>query len=470
MTVAMAENRKKILVVGDVMLDVYVSGVVNRLSPEAPCPVLSSCGSPVSRLGGAANVASQLAASGLDVTIWSCVGLDDEGLAIRRLLGEAGVNAIFPELPDVATTVKTRLLAAGNYQLLRIDRDSTYSPAREDYAEGAAALPAVGGFDAVILSDYSKGVLTDELCRHIVRECREAGVTTVVDIKSAPFDKFAGATVIKGNQREFDRLFADLGIDTDGDSAGALREAALRLDCEYIVKTRGKDGMEGWSKADDYFNCPTDDVAIYDVTGAGDTVTAFLAMLVADGRFPFPQILGYATAAAQRKVSRPGTATVTYREIVTPRMGKLVDVAAVIAAARGRRLVFTNGCFDVIHAGHVALLDHARRRGDLLVVGLNSDDSVRGLKGASRPVNRFADRAAVLEAMASVDFVIEFDSPTPEALIRELRPDVLVKGGDYSPAEIVGADFVTGNGGEVVIFPLHEGLSSTDIINRQSHE
>lgn len=466
----METKTKKILVVGDVMLDVYVSGVARRLSPEAPCPVLSDCAAPINRLGGAANVAAQLAASGLDVTLWSCIGSDCEGATLRRLASEAGINALLPEIADVATTVKTRYIAEGNHQLLRIDRDCPYSPDSSDYAECVSPLPDVSGFDAVILSDYAKGILTEELCCRLIGECRATGVVSVVDIKAAPFRKYAGATVIKGNHREFDHLFADLGINPADNIADKLRIAADSLGCEYIVMTCGKNGMAGYSVAEGYFNCKADDVAIYDVTGAGDTVTAFLAMLLTDGLRPFGDILRYATVAAQTKVSRTGTATVTYREIVAPRRGKIADAATVEAASGGRRLVFTNGCFDVIHAGHVALLEHARRQGDILVVGLNSDSSVSGLKGPGRPVNRFADRAAVLEAMASVDYIIEFDSPTPEALIRRLRPDVLVKGGDYTISDIVGADFVTARGGEVIIFPLKRGLSSTAILNHPGYE
>lgn len=455
----------KILVIGDVMLDVYIRGTVRRISPESTCPVLEDCETPRMSLGGAANVARQLSASAFSVYLCGGIGTDAEGARIQALMAEADIRSRLVAGPDIRTTVKTRYLTADNRQLLRVDRDCSYAPSRPDYAEALQELED-GNYGAVVLSDYNKGFLCEDLCQTVIALCRQRGIPVVVDIKTS-CDKYRGATVVKGNRREMERLCASLGI-ADERLCDRLQHVCHRLQCDHAVMTDGGDGIRGYSRKGGYVSVSAPHVPIFDVTGAGDVVTAFIAMLLHEGDLTLKEILEYANRAAGKKISQTGTPLITLDEI--RHQSKRISLPDFAASRKGRKVVFTNGCFDVIHAGHVSLLNRARQLGDLLVVAINSDESVRRLKGETRPVNRIEDRIAVLSAISCVDRILVFEEDTPLNLIKAIRPDVLVKGGDYQVDEIVGADVVRSYGGEVCTLPLHGRLSTTNILTRLCHE
>lgn len=457
-----------ILIIGDVMLDIYVYGKVNRLSPEAPCAVLSECQPPEYRLGGASNVATHIAMSSLKVAIAGCIGNDSAGQQIESLLHSIGIKSMLQRSNDVATITKTRYLAQGNHQLLRVDHDVRYTPSAHECDDLIRHIDQEQKPAVVVLSDYDKGMLQPALCSEIISLCNRNGIATVVDIKHAPFTKFANAGIVKGNHREVLQMAQSMNIPTE-DEAAMLRDIRARLNCQSVVMTKGKDGIAAYSCAEGYIHCAGQELTVCDLTGAGDVVTAFLAMLSCRKQHSLKQMIQIANRAAQMKVSQAGTAIITLDSVL--RSGKCVaEVSTIKPQLRGKRVVFTNGCFDIIHAGHVALLQKAKELGDILIVGLNTDSSVAGLKGPSRPVNKLEHRAAVLSALWSVDYVIPFSAPTPYELIAELQPRVLVKGGDYSIESVVGADLVQSYGGRVEIIPMVEGLSTTNILNRLADE
>ncbi|OJW20995.1 MAG: hypothetical protein BGO49_30045 [Planctomycetales bacterium 71-10] len=468
----MFENR--VLVVGDVMLDRHVHGHVRRISPEAPVPVVGLLGE-VSTPGGAGNVAAGLAGLGCEVALAGLIGPDAEGAMLREALAAKGVAGLeLVERPGLATVSKTRILSEAHQQLLRLDRDgdrSRYAAFEDDLL--ARALPLVADASAVVLADYEKGAITPKVARALVAECRRLDVPCVIDPKKVDFAPYAGATVVTPNLLEAERTVGRPLAD-DEEAGKAAEELRSALDTDAMLITRGPQGMTlALPGAVHHIPSQTRDVA--DVTGAGDTVVAVLAACLGAG-WPVADACRIANTAAGIAVGRPGTYVVQSGELraawggMSPKILDAGDAARLLAEARrrGRRIVFTNGCFDILHAGHLACLEGAKRLGDVLVVGLNSDASVRGLKGPSRPVIRQDDRAGLLAGLACVDVVVLFDDPTPVALIEAFEPDVLVKGGDYTIDAIAGADLVLARGGRVVALPLVPGLSTTSILGRKA--
>ncbi|WP_337176256.1 D-glycero-beta-D-manno-heptose 1-phosphate adenylyltransferase [Paludisphaera sp.] len=468
----MFENR--VLVVGDVMLDRHVHGHVRRISPEAPVPVVGLLGE-VSTPGGAGNVAAGLAALGCDVALAGLIGPDVEGEALREALAAKGVAGPgLVERPGLATVSKTRILSEAHQQLLRLDRDgdrAAYAAFEDDLL--AHALPMVGDASAVVLADYEKGVITPKVARAVIAECRRLGVPCVVDPKKVDFSPYAGATVVTPNQLEAERT-AGRPLPDDDEAGRAAEELLSALGTDAMLITRGPQGMTlALPGAVHHVPSRTRDVA--DVTGAGDTVVAVMAACLGDG-WPVLDACRLANTAAGIAVGRPGAYVVQAGELraawggLSPKILDADAAARLLAEARrrGRRVVFTNGCFDILHAGHLSCLEGAKRLGDILVVGLNSDASVRELKGPSRPVIRQDDRAGLLAGLACVDVVVVFDDPTPIALIEAFEPDVLAKGGDYAIEDIVGADLVMARGGRVVAIPLVPGRSTTSILERRA--
>ncbi|MDG3008119.1 D-glycero-beta-D-manno-heptose 1-phosphate adenylyltransferase [Paludisphaera mucosa] len=468
----MFDNR--VLVVGDVMLDRHVHGHVRRISPEAPVPVVGLLGE-VRTPGGAGNVAAGLAGLGCDVTLTGLVGADAEGAQLREALAVKGVARLeLVERPELTTVSKTRILSEAHQQLLRLDRDG--DRARFAACEDAVlerVLPLIADQTAVVLADYEKGVITPKVARAIIAACRSRGVPCVVDPKKVDFGPYAGATVVTPNQPEAERTVGRPLVDDD-EAGRAAEELRAALGTDAMLITRGPHGMTlALPGAIHHIASRTRDVS--DVTGAGDTVVAVLAACLGD-RWPIADACRIANTAAGIAVGRPGTYVVQAGELqaawggLSPKILRGEDAAPLLAEARrrGRRIVFTNGCFDILHAGHLSCLEGAKRLGDLLVVGLNSDSSIRGLKGPARPVIRQDDRASLLAGLACVDVVVLFDDPTPVALIRMFEPDVLVKGGDYTIDQIAGADLVLERGGRVVALPLVPGLSTTAILDRKA--
>ncbi|WP_066716970.1 D-glycero-beta-D-manno-heptose 1-phosphate adenylyltransferase [Sphingomonas pituitosa] len=459
-------DRPHVLVVGDAMIDRYIIGETHRISPEAPVPVVRA-GREEIRAGGAANVAANVAGLGPRCSLLTICGDDAAGADLARLMADHGVALDAVVEAGQRTTQKTRLIS-GVQQIARIDQDSTAGPAaRADLANRFER--SLDGVCAVIFSDYDKGTLAD--LPTLIAIARRRGVPSFVDPKAPDPARYAGASLLKPNAREFHALF---GACPEDRIAARAQQALAELDLDYLVVTRGAKGILMVSRDGDVVEHPTEALEVFDVTGAGDTIIAALVAGIAEG-LPMAAAIDQANLAASIAVSRPGTYVVTRADLEerldrrSHGASKLVSLPLLLARldqarAGGARIVFTNGCFDMLHAGHVRLLELARRKGDLLVVGLNADASVRRLKGGARPVNGLSDRAEVLSALTSVDHVVAFEEDTPLDLIRAIRPDILVKGGDYSAETIVGADLVRDAGGEVVIAPLLAGRSTTAML------
>jgi D-beta-D-heptose 7-phosphate kinase / D-beta-D-heptose 1-phosphate adenosyltransferase len=460
-----------VLVIGDVMLDRHVHGQVRRISPEAPVPVVSLMGE-IHAPGGAGNVAATLAGLGSPVTLAGLIGTDVDGAHLRDALHAKGVKRlVLHEGPGLGTISKTRILSDSQQQLLRLDRDGD----RSAFAAAAAGLlerilPLIDEHAAIVLADYEKGAITPALARAVIDRCRERGIPCVVDPKKLDFTVYAGATIVTPNLLEAGRV-AGRVLPGDDAVARAATEMRVALALDAMLITRSADGMT-LSTAEGITHIPAQIRDVADVTGAGDTVVAVLAACLGSG-WPLPDACRLANIAAGIAVSHPGTYVLHADELDMAWKGLSHKILSAEAARRrladarkrDRKIVFTNGCFDILHAGHLATLEGSKRLGDILVVGLNSDASVRGLKGNSRPIISQDNRASLLAGLACVDVVVIFDTETPEELIRQLDPHVLVKGGDYTVDQIAGADFVLSQGGKVLVLSLVPGLSTTMILD-----
>ena len=466
----------RVLCIGDVMLDHYVYGEVERVSPEAPIPVL--CIEHETRtLGGAGNVLRNLRALGATASFISVVGNDDAARETERLLAaQDGTEVHLLVQPERITTVKTRYIAA-NQQLLRTDRETTIPLAphiRNDLLLLAREL--VTSHDVVIVSDYAKGVLTEGVALEIIRAAQEAGARVVVDPKGGDHIRYRGADLLKPNRRELAHA-TGMPVASDNEVVAAAEVLIERCGLGAVLVSLGRDGMiliEG----DGAVQVQRADVReVYDVSGAGDTVVACVAAGIAAG-LPLVAAMRLASAAAGIVVGKVGTAVAYPNEIAAMLDGSDLHAEgkvqplhrALDTVARWRRkglkVGFTNGCFDLLHPGHLSLLTQAKAACDRLVVGLNSDASAARLKGPRRPVQGETARAAVLASLAAVDLVVIFETDTPIELIRAIRPAVLVKGADYTIEGVVGADVVTAAGGEVMLAELMPGYSTTATISR----
>ena len=465
-------SASSVTVIGDVMLDRFWTGATRRMSPEAPVPVVN-VSSQEDRAGGAGNVAVNLAQLGLTVSLVGLCGDDDHARALRRCVEEAGVR--WNVMPCAAETIVKLRVLSRNQQLLRMDFEQPLSPYANDLFVGFAQ-PHLIDADLVVFSDYAKGSLA--LIGSLIAQCRSLGKTTLVDPKGHEFERYRGATVLTPNLTELEAVVGPCQDDaTLVAKAEALRSS---LELEAILVTRSEAGMTliQSGAAPQHFAASAQEV--FDVTGAGDTVIATLAGCLSAG-LPMAEAARIANRAAGLVVAKLGTASVTPDELtevadalpgVRERQGvvsasDMLDVVSE-ARAKGQRVVMTNGCFDLLHPGHIAYLEQAANLGDLLVVAVNDDDSVRRLKGDARPVNAVADRMAVLAGLASVNYALPFSEDTPAKLIEALAPDVLVKGGDYAVEEIAGHESVTARGGEVVVLDFLEGHSTSNLIERLS--
>ena len=471
----------RVVVAGDVMLDRFLYGTVERISPEGPIPVLR-VEREAAMLGGAGNVLRNLAALGVAVEFLAVVGDDAAGREVQALAQEAA-GAGCHLLVEAArpTTIKERYIAAGQ-QLLRADRDPNGAiGAGTAAALLAAATAALEGAGALVLSDYGKGVLEPETLAALIAAARAAGCPVVVDPKGRDYGIYRGATLVTPNRRELEEA-SGLPTSSDQEVARAAREIIDSCGIEAVLATRGSDGLTllGPGGTGKHLHLPTEAREVFDVSGAGDTVAAAVAAALAAG-LGLEAAARLANAAAGIVVGKLGTAVVRPEELLQAlhasdllaAEAKVVGLDALLARAErwrgaGLRLGFTNGCFDLLHPGHVSLLAQARAACDRLIVGLNSDASTRRLKGAGRPIQSEAARAAVLASLASVDLVVIFGEDTPLELIEALKPDVLVKGADYTRDEVVGADLVERHGGKLILVELAPGHSTSDTIGRMS--
>jgi D-beta-D-heptose 7-phosphate kinase/D-beta-D-heptose 1-phosphate adenosyltransferase len=459
-----------VTVIGDVMLDRFWSGGSRRISPEAPVPVVNVM-SQEDRAGGAGNVAVNLANLGIDVSLVGLCGEDDHARALRACVEATGVR--WNVMPcGGETIVKLRVLSR-NQQLLRMDFESPLASYGNDLFVGYARQHLADA-DLVVFSDYAKGSLS--MVDRLLEVCREMGKPTLVDPKGLDFERYRGATVLTPNLAELEAIVGPCNDET------ALLEKTetlrVSLDVQAILVTRSEAGMTLIQAGSPPQHLAASAREVYDVTGAGDTVIAVMAGCLSAG-LPLSESARFANQAAGIVVAKLGTASVTPAELraiptseprpsnktgVMSESDLLVEIEQ--AKLTGQRVVMTNGCFDILHPGHVSYLQQASAQGDLLVVAVNDDDSVRRLKGPSRPVNPTADRMAILAALACVEFVVPFSEDTPVRLIEAVAPDVLVKGGDYKVEEIAGHESVLARGGRVITLDFVEGHSTSGMLAR----
>lgn len=466
----------KVLVVGDIMLDRYILGEVERISPEAPVPVIRHA-QRYERPGGAANVAMNLAGLGCTAFLAGFWGADGEKAELEALLTKAGVDMLGMVTSSLPTISKTRIVGR-QQQLLRLDIESRDPyPAVEVERLQERVVELAEKVHAVILSDYAKGALTSGLCARVIHAARRAGVPVLADPKTPDFRKYLGATTVCPNLQELSAATGIAAHRTD-EMLDAARDLLTRNDIEFLTVTMSEKGIRVVGPGEAMYHSPARAREVFDVSGAGDTVIATLAASMA-GKLQMRTAVDLANVAAGIVVSKVGTVPIARHELIaalTPSSGlnsgeKVLDLerAKVRVAewrASGETIVFTNGCFDLLHVGHITLLEDCRRFGSKLVLGLNTDASVCGLKGPSRPIVGQNERARVMSALAAVDAVVMFDEETPLELIRALRPDVLVKGGDYTVETVVGHEDVIASGGRVEIVPTVEGFSTTNLVKK----
>ena len=462
-------NKANILVVGDVMLDKYIYGDTSRISPEAPVPVFSLESEDI-RLGGAANVALNLSNIGCNVSLMGFIGFDTESSKILKILELEKIDNRLIRLENFSTILKTRLVSKSQ-QLLRIDKEkkvtnSESEPLLYEFKK------IYKNYDLILFSDYDKGAL--QSIQELILLCKDSNIKVIVDPKQKDFKKYSGADLITPNLREFEMMVGH-----------CANEEELRLNSEKLIKdlslnallvTRGENGVSLLKNNGEYFSYKALALDVFDVTGAGDTLIAFTSACLAVG-LSFKDSIYLANIAAGKAVNKFGTATVSVEEIKEFLQNENYDNCPIVSLSQlkiiikkeknaGNKIVMTNGCFDILHSGHTYYLKEAKKLGDKLIVAINSDNSVKKLKGNNRPVNNLIDRSKVISSLKCVDWVIYFDELTPESLIKELSPDILVKGGDYELSEIVGSDHVLKNGGEVKTITFKEGFSSSKIIKK----
>ncbi len=461
-------DQASVLIFGDLMLDRYWHGGISRISPEAPVPVVN-VNEVENRIGGAGNVALNVASLGCSTQLMGVVGEDEPARTLEALLNKQHIHCSLLPLSGSHTITKLRVISQ-NQQLLRLDFEDGFVQSAQQQGLEAYA-DSLQQADVVVLSDYNKGTLRD--CQALIRAARSAGKPVLVDPKGNDYSKYRGATLLTPNQAEFDTVAGSSASEEEFMHKG--QQLCQALDLTALLVTRSEKGMVLFQRDKPVFVQPTQAREVFDVTGAGDTVIAALASALAAGS-SLEEATQLANLAAGVVVGKLGTSTASAIELQqamlahTPLKRGVLEEEALLsllqqARISGEKIVFTNGCFDILHAGHVAYLAEAAEQGDRLIVAVNSDASVKRLKGAERPVNALEQRMAVLSGLESVDWVVPFAEDTPARIIENILPDVLVKGGDYDPDTLVGADTVRANGGEVKVLQFIDGCSTTAIIN-----
>jgi D-beta-D-heptose 7-phosphate kinase/D-beta-D-heptose 1-phosphate adenosyltransferase len=460
-------NSARVLVAGDIMLDRYWFGTTTRISPEAPVPVVR-VEAMEERPGGAANVAMNVVSLGAQATLLGITGADEAAESLERQLALRGVECVWSRPAGFTTVTKLRVLSQ-HQQLIRLDFEEPVQPStNSDLLENFKARLHIA--DVVVLSDYAKGCLQDPAA--FIARAREAGKPVIVDPKSADFSRYRGATLVTPNLKEFQMVAGNCADESA--LVEKARELCEQFDLSALLVTRGEHGMTLVPRTQEPVHLPARAREVFDVTGAGDTVVAVLAASLAAGH-DLVHATALANTAAGIVVGKLGAATVTLDELHAALHEPVEDVSIVLdeesllaqaraARLRGETIVMTNGCFDILHAGHIHYLTEAKKLGDRLIVAVNDDASVARLKGPSRPVNPLEQRMAVLAGLKAVDWVVPFSEDTPQRLICRVLPDVLVKGGDYTPEQVAGGDCVVAAGGKVRILNFVEGCSSSKII------
>jgi len=461
------KSKKEIALFGDVMLDYYLIGETDRISPEAPIQVID-IESEKYLLGGAGNVANNLISFGSDVTFFSVIGDDEDGKRVLNILDDLSVNisGVIKD-KDRKTTIKSRILSRGQ-QIIRFDKES-----RSNISQNIENMIIdkfernIKKFDVVLISDYGKGVISDSLSKKVIQISNQYGVKVLIDPKGDDYSKYSDAYLIKPNRKE---AIESLNIGSDIDLIGKKLIENYRF--ENLIITLSEDGMKLFKKDREIEIFPTKAKDIFDVTGAGDTVLASLGIGIAS-KLSLKDSIHFSNSATAIVIGKVGTSTVTFKEVINYEKHKNIDfgdsklkdwkeLKNLINFKRDQKIIFTNGCFDILHIGHVKYLEKAKSFGDVLIVGLNSDSSVRKLKGESRPINCEDDRAYLLAGLKSVDFVTVFSEDTPYELIKYLKPDVVVKGGDYRGKHVVGSNIVD----EVKLVDFVDGKSTSKIVEK----
>ncbi|TWX59538.1 bifunctional D-glycero-beta-D-manno-heptose-7-phosphate kinase/D-glycero-beta-D-manno-heptose 1-phosphate adenylyltransferase HldE [Colwellia hornerae] len=463
-----AFEQASVLVVGDIMLDRYWYGPTHRISPEAPVPVVK-INQDEHRPGGAANVALNIASIGGRATLVGITGDDEAAQHLQKKLSALNIHCEFDQQANIPTITKLRVMSR-NQQLIRLDFEESLSEVNKKVLEEKVAAQLVN-HDLLLLSDYSKGTLSD--VQNLIAIAKKQGKAVLVDPKGTDFERYRGATLLTPNLSEFEAVVG--ACKTENDIVTKGQALLVHLDLEAMLVTRSEQGMTLLRRDHEEFHLPTRAREVYDVTGAGDTVIATLALAIA-AKADYAQASALANIAAGIVVGKLGTSTVSEAELLAEiSQGQesgfgvvseeQLKIAVKLAKARGENIVMTNGCFDILHAGHVSYLTHAGTLGTRLIVAVNDDASVKRLKGSGRPVNPTDRRMAVLAGLGAVDWVVSFSEDTPQRIISNILPDILVKGGDYKVEDIAGGKEVMANGGTVKVLNFEEGISTTDIIN-----
>ncbi|MEH8137125.1 bifunctional D-glycero-beta-D-manno-heptose-7-phosphate kinase/D-glycero-beta-D-manno-heptose 1-phosphate adenylyltransferase HldE [Gallibacterium anatis] len=462
-------NHAKVLVLGDVMLDRYWFGATNRISPEAPVPVVKVQQNE-ERAGGAANVAMNIASLNVPIKLLGMTGQDEAAQALAKLLADQRIDCDFVRLDSHPTITKLRILSR-HQQLLRLDFEENFHDVQSD--ELLSRLQHyIAGYGALILSDYGKGTLSQ--VQQMIQIARQANVPVLIDPKGTDFERYRGATLLTPNMSEFEAVVGTCHSEQEIVDKGLA--LIKQFDLTALLVTRSEKGMTLIRPQQEAFHLPTQAQEVFDVTGAGDTVISVLGTAIADGR-SLEEACYLANVAAGIVVGKLGTSTVSTVELENAihrrsengfgiMSEQELKQAVAKAKARGEKIVMTNGCFDILHPGHVSYLANARKLGDRLIVAVNSDASVKRLKGEQRPINNLETRMAVLSGLASVDWLVAFEEETPQRLISEILPDLLVKGGDYKPEEIAGSKEVWANGGDVKVLNFENGYSTSNMIKK----
>lgn len=467
-------KKKSILVIGDVMLDNYYKGEIKRISPEAPVPVFRKK-SEHSVLGGAANVAANLVAANQKVSIMSIIGNDDNGKRLLEYFKNKAINTDLIQILDRATTIKTRFLANNNQQVLRLDVEDVEPISEKTCKDLLKKLEdEIDCYHLILLSDYLKGLLTPEFTQGILKMAHTHNIPAIIDVKDPHIEKYYGADLLKPNLKEL-RDLTGMPAKSDNEIIEAANKLRQQCACKYVLCTCGARGMVLVGEDQKPLFIAAQCREVFDVSGAGDTTIAYLAAAMAN-EIDMNDAVTIANYAAGIQVGKVGTSSVYMQEVrdfisnedngTSHKILQPEDVENFRQNNINKKIVFTNGCFDILHVGHKRYLQQAAALGDILIVGVNSDASVRRLKGPSRPINPEQDRAEMLCAMGFIDYVVIFDEDTPYELIKNIQPDVLVKGGDYKPEEVVGRDIVEARGGKLVLISFVEGKSTTNIIKK----
>jgi len=463
------EKCPKILVIGDLIVDEYLSGSTNRISPEGPIPIVEIEDS-FFRLGGAANVASNLKTLGADVDLISVIGNDENSVRLKKLLLDKNISDTMLVNEEFRTTpLKTRVIAA-NQQVLRFDREKLkYIDTETEKQVISKILSSISKYKVIVISDYGKGLMTNNLTRTVIKIANDSNVKVIVDPKGSDYSKYSNSYLITPNKKE-----AALASDTNIKDEESLKKSLIKLknnlNLSYAFITLSEDGIALYDNDLEIF--PTHLNEVYDVTGAGDTVISVLSFMISCGKSIRDSIF-CANVAAGIAITKLGSASISLQEIIDSKENsKTIDrkyknnkkIISLVndLKKKGKKIVFTNGCFDIIHAGHVKYLEEAKSFGDFLFVGVNSDESIRKIKGESRPINTLIDRISVLSGLHAVDYLCSFKEETPLELIKNVKPDILVKGMDYSIDEVVGGKYSK----EVKLVELADGKSTSNIIKK----